>query len=498
MKLLRAIGARLASLFERNRRNQEMDLEILSHIEMQTRDNIAAGMSGEDARTAAFRQFGRMEAIKETCRDQRRIAWLENFLQDTRFAVRMLGKKPGFTAVAVATLALCLGANLAIFAVTNSILLRSLPFPQAGRLVALYNSYPRAGVDRDGSSVACYYERRQAIPAFQSLSIYRPDSAIVGETGATEREEVLRVSPEFFATLGIQLPHGRTFIEEETTYGSDHVAIITDAYWKQHFQGASNVLGRTLRMDGYPKTIIAILPPGYRFLSHRAQLYLPLSSNASQRTAIERHSGSGTEMIGRLRPAATLAEATAQVATHNAALADTYPRAKMIAEAGFHTVLLSLHGDHVKSVQPVLFSLQAAALLLLLIGGANLANLYLIRVTDRAREFGIRRSLGASRPRMVSQIVTETLLTTLAGGILGLGVAAMGLRLLGTLGVRQLPLGGEVVFDTPLAIIGLLLAVLAGLLISIPVVWFGLRGDPSRSLRSEARGATANTASQRL
>ncbi len=195
----------------------------------------------------------------------------------------MLRKNPGFTAVAALTLAICLGANLAIFAVVDSVLLRPLPFPEAERLVTLFNTYPKAGVERDGSSVANYYERRGKIPAFSHLSLFHYGSAIVGETGATEQEEVVRVSPEFFRALGADPVLGRSFSEEETTYQTDNVAVLTDACWRQRFNADPGVLGRVVRVDGVSKTIVGVLPRGFRFLSSKARIYLPLSSNSDQR-----------------------------------------------------------------------------------------------------------------------------------------------------------------------------------------------------------------------
>jgi hypothetical protein len=171
-------------------------------------------------------------------------------LRDLRFAIRQLLKNPGFTAVAVLTLALCLGANLAIFAVVDSILLRPLPFPEADQLVIMFNTYPKAGVERGGASLSNYYERRGNIPAFSQVAIFRYDTAIVGDAGSTEQEEVTHVSPEFFSTLGVDPILGRAFTEEEMNYQTDSVVILTDLYWRRRFNADTNILGRSLRVDG--------------------------------------------------------------------------------------------------------------------------------------------------------------------------------------------------------------------------------------------------------
>src|SRR6266404_3401219 len=192
-------------------------------------------------------------------------------MNDLRFAFRQLLKNPGFTAVATLALGLCLGANLTIFAVIDSVLLRALPFPEPDRLVTLFNTYPKAGVERDGASLPNYYERRGNIPAFARVSILRHDKAIIGEIGSTEQMDITRVAPEFFTTLGVGPILGRSFTEEETTYQTDNVAILTDTYWRQRFNADRNVLGRQIRVDGFPKTIVGVLPPGFRFLSSKAQ-----------------------------------------------------------------------------------------------------------------------------------------------------------------------------------------------------------------------------------
>lgn len=185
-------------------------------------------------------------------------------MNDLRFAFRQLRKSPGFTITALATIAICLGANLAIFAVINSVLLRPLPFPNAHRLVTIFNTYPKAGVENDGSSFTNYYERRGNIPAFSSLSVYCEGDEAVGEPGSIEQVGVIRVSPEFFATLGVSLAMGRSFTEEEAAVAAfNGVAVLTAAYWRQRFAADPNILGRDFRVNGLPRKIVGVLPPAY-------------------------------------------------------------------------------------------------------------------------------------------------------------------------------------------------------------------------------------------
>src|SRR5437016_3777913 len=421
-------------------------------------------------------------------------------ITDLRFALRQLGKAPAFTVTALATVAICLGANLAIFAVINSILLRPLPFPQSDRLVTIFNTYPKAGVENAGSSLTNYYERRGNIPAFSGLSIFRDFSEVVGETGAAEQTEIMRVSPDFLATLGVNLAMGRTFSEEEAAVAENNgVAIVTDAYWRQRLNSDPNVLGRNIRVNTMPRKIVGVLPPDFRFLSSEARLFLPIRSRPAERTPEQRHSDGGdTHMIARLKPGATIAEAQAQIDAHNAAVEEDNPEAKMMAEAGFRSLVRPLHAEHVRSIRPTLLLMQAGVFFLLLIGAVNLVNLLLIRASGRAKEMAIRRSMGASRVHVVRQVIIETVLLTFVGGLLGVAVGAWGIRLLEVLGADRLPLGAHIAFDGWLASIGLAGAVVLGVVIAVPIAWFNLSTHLAHALQSESRTGTISRAAQRL
>ena len=422
-------------------------------------------------------------------------------MNNIRFAFRQLRKAPAFTFTALATVAICLGANLAIFAVIDSILLRPLPFAQSDRLVTIFNTYPKAGVERDGSSITNYYERRGNIPAFSSVSIFRYGREVVGESGSTQQEEVMRVTPEFFTTVGVGPVMGRTFDETETIAPVENtgVAILTDFYWRQHFSSDPDVLGKEIRVNGVQRKIVGVLPPDFRFLSSDARLFLPLTSPLEQRTPNRRHSGGGgTHMIARLKPGATITEAQSQIDAHNATLEKDNPDAKIMADAGFRSPVLSLHGDHVRSIRPTLLLIQGGVFFLLLIGAVNVVNLLLIRASGRAREMAIRQSMGASRFHVVKQVMIETVVLTCAGGLLGLVVGAWGIRLLEVLGADRLPLGSHIAFDGWLASIGAASAVVLGIVIAVPVAWFNLSRHLANALQSEARAGTISRAAQRL
>jgi predicted permease len=476
-----------------------MSEELRFHMEQFADDLVSRGVAPEEASRLARIEFGSLQNVKSDCREARGLHLLDELLRELRYATRLLRKTPGFTATALLTLAICLGANLTIFAVMDSILLRPLPFPEASRLVTMFNTYPKAGVDRDGSSITNYYERRGRIPAFASLSLYNFGTGIIGETGSTERAQITRVSPEFFTTLGVGPRFGRTFTEAETTYETDNVAILTDVYWRQRFNTDPHVIGRQIRVDGVPKTVIGVLPPDFRFLSSESRLYLPFASRPQDRAPSERHSGGNSkQLIARLKPGATLAQAQSQIDAQNATLEVDDPQAKTMADAGFRSIVIPLHADHVAEIRPTLLLMQSGALALLLIGAINLVNLLLIRANGRSKEMAVRQALGANRRHVVSEVMVEITLLALTGGLLGLGLGAGGIRLLTRLGVDRLPLGASIAFDTRLAVVALVGAVLIGIMLSAPIAWFNLRDHLTNRLQAESRGGTSGRAAQRL
>jgi predicted permease len=476
-----------------------MTEELRFHIEQYTDELVSSGMSREKAARLARMELGSLTNVKGDCREALGIHLLDEVRRQLSYAARLLRKSPAFTVTALLTLAVCFGANLTIFAVIDSVLLRPLPFPEPSRLVTIFNTYPKAGVDRDGSSLTNYYERRGHIPAFTSLAIYGYGTEIVGEPGSTERLQTMRISPDFFSTLGLGPAIGRTFTDEETTSETDHVVILSDTFWRQRYNADPNVIGRLVRVNSVPRTVIGVLPPTFRFLSSDARVFLPLASRPEDRLPSRRHAGGNViQMIARLEPGATLAQVQSQIDAQNAALEVDDPQAKMIADAGFRSLVVPLHADHVAAIRPTLLLLEAGVLVLLLIGTVNLLNLLLIRASGRVKELAVRQTLGASQGYVVSETLVETTLLTLVGGLLGLGVGAGGMRLLDALGYDRLPLGGRIAFDMRLALVALVAAVVMGVVLAAPIAWFNLRRHLCNALHSASRGGTSGRTAQIL
>jgi predicted lysophospholipase L1 biosynthesis ABC-type transport system permease subunit len=245
--------------------------------------------------------------------------------------------------------------------------------------------------------------------------------------------------------------------------------------------------------------VIGVLSPAFRFLSSDTRLFLRLASRAEDRTPLRQHSGGNViQMIARLKPNATLTQAQAQIDAQNAALEVDDPQAKMIADAGFRSLVVSLHADQVAAIRPTLLLLQAGAIALLLIGAVNLVNLLLVRASGGVKELAVRQALGASRGHVVSEVIVETTLLTLVGGLLGLAVGYGGIHLLRVLGADRLPLGSRIAFDMWLALVALIAAIIMGIVFAVPIAWFNLRRHLGNALQSEGRGGTSSRAAQLL
>jgi predicted permease len=476
-----------------------MSEELRFHVDQYMADLIRAGVPPPESARRARIEFGSLNSTQEECREARGFQPFDELRRQLRHAGRTLRKTPRFTATALLTLSVCLGTNLTIFAVVDSILLRPLPFPAPDRLVTVFNTYPKAGVLRDGSSTTNYYERRGQIPAFSDLAIYSEGAAIVGETGATERVPFMRVSPEFFSTLGANPAMGRSFTDAEMAIPPSRVVILSDSYWRRNFNADPLVLGRQVQVAGIANTVVGVLPPGFRFLSSEARLYFPFASGPEERVSRGRHSGGNSKhIIARLKPGATLAQAQAQIDAQNNTLERDDPKAKMLSDAGFRSVVAPLRADHVASIRATLLWMQGGTLALLLIGAVNLANLLLIRASGRIKELAVRQALGASRWHVVSEVAVETTLLTVAGGFLGLAGGWAGVRLLGTLGAERLPLGTDIAFDARLAMVAVVGSVILGIVLALPIAWFNLRAHLAGAIQSETRGGTSGRMSQRL
>ena len=382
-----------------------------------------------------------------------------------RWILRRLSRAPGFVLASLGVLVVCLAANLVIHAVLHSLLWQPLPFPRAEQLVTVYNSYPQAGLPRSGASIRDYFTRRNGqVEAFSSVSSYRHASEPVAIAGQVQRRPVLRITPEFFDTLGIGLASGRRFADAEMNPGAQRVAIISEGF-RRSVLGGRSALGERIEIGGTPHTVVGVVPAGFRFLSSQAELFLPLVSTAEQRALNALH-GEQAEMLGRLAEGVDPAQALAQIKARHAATSEGYPWARQVEEAGFTLHLAGLQEDHVAAVRPLLWLLQAGAVLLLAVGAANLLNLALLRHGAGRADASVRWALGAGQFDLLLPVIAETLLLCTLGTLIALAVAWVGLQVAEPLFAAHLPMGLPLSLGGASLLAGLLGgAALAGVLV---------------------------------
>ncbi|HEY9434042.1 MAG TPA: ABC transporter permease [Blastocatellia bacterium] len=413
-------------------------------------------------------------------------------LQDIRFGLKLLWKQKAFSLAALLTLALCIGANTAVFTILQAVVLNGLPFPDAYRLVTMYNLYPGVGVtDRGSNGVPDYLDRRKLTDVFEEVTLIGSSGYDVGPEGATRRIEGESVTPSYFRVLKARPLLGRAFTEDEAVQGKDHVAILTESLWDEMFARDPNVIGRDIRLSGVPYNIVGVMPNTYQALNRDRKLWVPFAFTPEQTSEDARHSNNWG-MIATLKPGATVAQARQRVDALNKANLDLFPKYRELLEsARFQTKVIGMKDEMVRDIKDTLYLLQAAVLGVLLIGCVNLANLTLVRTSSRIKELAVRFSLGAGRWRLSRQLLTESVAISVLGGLLGIGVALGGVRLLSWLGAEDLPRGGDIRIDGGALLFTIVMTLLTGLVFgSVPLLSLFKR-DLNEVFRGNERMGTA-------
>lgn len=450
--------------------------EIDAHLEMRTQELVDQGLSPADARAAALAAFGDRGRIEAECRRltepveraRRRRDLFGSFFGDLRHALRDMAKRPGFALVAGLTLALSIALNAAVFSVVYGVVLKPLPYPDSDRIVYLYNSYPEAGAPRSQASPPDYFDRREGVEALEEVALYSLESRTLGN-GETRRWAFsMQVTPSFFRVLEVEPALGRAFTEDEGEPGNDSKVILGYGLWQELFGGEEAAIGRELRIEGVPHTVVGVMPEGFQFPGWDAEVWVPLAFGPEERSDAARHSNY-LDMIARLAPGATVEQAREQVEALNAAITDRLPAQmrEMVVGSGFHTEVRRLRDELVSGVRSWLYLLWGGAVFVLLIGCISVTNLLLVRSTGRLRELATRYVLGASRWRLGRQLMTESVVLAVAGGALGLVAAAWSLRFLGVFEAYEVPRLADVRLDPPAAVLGVALAVAATVLSSL-------------------------------
>jgi putative ABC transport system permease protein len=411
-------------------------------------------------------------------------------MQDLRHAVRSLLKSPGFTAIAVLTLALCIGANSAIFSVIHTILLKPYPWPESDRLVYIHNTYPLIGLQRAGCSIPDYLDRRNGVTALEESALFSGTSLNLAADGQPERVGGTQVTPSLFPLLKTAPAIGRTFTDDEAKIGAAKTVVLSDALWRNRFGGDAKIVGTTIRLNGEPYTVLGVMPAGFYFPNPRTQLWTPFAFTDQQKS----DAGRGNEfsaMVARLKPGATIQQAQREVDAIHKANRERLPQSKPFWESsGFGGLVLGYLEENVRDVKSMLWLVQAGVAAALLIGCANVASLLLARASARERELAIRAALGAGRGRLMRQLLTESVVLFFTGGVLGLAVALAGVKAMGSLGVGNLPRGGFVALDGTVFAFTLLCAVFTGLAFGALPAWSATRGNTANALKDAGTRAT--------
>lgn len=412
-------------------------------------------------------------------------------LHDLRLATRALLRDRGFATTVIATLALCVAANAAIFAIVDDVLLRPLRFQESDRLVTMFNAYPGAGATRGANGVPDYFDRLEQTTAFDELALYTWTGVTIRGEGQSDAERVsgMTITPSLFRALRVDAAQGRLFADADAEPGNQFKVILSHGLWQRFFGSRQEIDGVQLRVNGRPYSVVGVMPADFRFIDSEVQLWMPAAFSPEDRADTLRHSNNW-QMIGRLMPGVTLAQAQAQIDALNARNLERFPAMKdILVNAGFHTPVFLLQDDLVRETKPVLLLLWGGVLLVLIIGCVNIANIAAVRAGAHSREIATRLSLGTTTTRLVRQAVTESLLWSAIGGATGLVLAAWLLQGIQSLGLDVLR-GQEVTLSWQTLAYTLALVTAVGTAVGVWPLLSLRKTNLAEVIREEGRTAT--------
>jgi predicted permease len=496
MDWVRTLLARCATLLRKQKLDADLDEELRAHIDLAFEENLKRGMSTQDARTAALREFGGVAQTKERYRTQRELPFVETLVRDIRYALRQLRKSPGFTLTAVSTLAIGIGGVAAVYSVVEAVLLRPLPFYQPNQLVRLHEGVEHQFDQADLPAPDVIRFARDSQTLLQ-VAGFVPAEFEASGAGKPFQAKAERVTASLFPLLGAQPMLGRSFTQNEDV-NSTPVAVISYAVWRERFQSNPCAIGATIDLDRRPYTIIGVMPRNFEFpldagrLSHR-DMWVPMSFTPDEKQDETDNFQYGA--IARLKPGVTLAQAQGDVRRMVASI-----EAEIPPQDGIHLTsnVQSLQDETVHNARPLLNTLLAAAGLILLIACANLANLLLVRSAGRRREFGVRAALGAARKTILRHLFTESLLLAAIGGVLGVALAAALVQLAAATLPDSLPRLNEIALRWPMLLVALALTGMTGILCGWAPAFAGIKPDVLNSLREAGRGAGSSRSQSRM
>jgi putative ABC transport system permease protein len=489
MKSLRAWLLRLAGVFDSTRQAREFDEELESHLQFEIERHLALGMTPEEARRRAMMRFGGLEQTKEQYRDQLGLPALETLLQDIRGGIRLMRRTPSFTAIAIVTLAIGVGANTVMFSVVNTVLLRPLPYADPERLVYVETLENRG--EPWGTAPPDFYRFRRVNRTFDFLDAFYETPINLTGHQTPERVNALVASSGFFAALGVPPALGRGFIASDEQWGSHRVIVLGDGLWKTRFASDPSIVGRAINVNGDPFVVVGVMAPGFTFLNSTAQAFIPMAFEAGDN--MNTHSNFFLTMIGRLRQGVDAASAGADMNLIARDIAVDHPETK-----GTTVRVAPLRDALVRDARRPVLVLLGAVALVLLISCVNLANLLLARGAARAREIALRTAIGASRGRLVRQLLTESLVLASAGAAAGLLVTYGSIDALNLVSRGVLPRAEDIRIDNAVLLFTLATAFVTGLLFGLVPALRTTAVDLHEGLKDANRAVAGAAGTHRL
>jgi predicted permease len=477
---------------QRERMMEDLDGDIRDHIDRETEDNIARGMTAEEARYAAVRKFGNVTRVKEDVRDVWSVVWLEQLWQDIHYALRMLRKSPGFAAIAILTLALGIGANTSLFSIVNGVLLNPLPYPHPDQVVSVGGWFPGFGGGYGEAAISYpdFLDWVRLNHSLSTLAAYREESFYLTGQGDDEQIAAVDVSASFFSLLGVNPILGRDFSSAEDQLGGPPAVILSGGFWKTKFGSSRDIIGKVLNLDGTDYTVVGVIPENFYFCCtstdfRLGDVYVPIGASKNPMVHDRRMTPS-IWAVGRMKEGVTLAQVRADMDGVARSLAMAYP--DIDKDSGI--AVTPLKQVMVRDIRPLLLVLLAAVGFVLLIACVNVANLLLARSTGRGREFAIRAALGSSQGRVIRQLLTESMLLAMAGGALGLLLAWWGTRAALAALPSALPRGNDVQLDPRVLLFTLVISLVAGVLFGLAPALKTSHPDLHETLKEGGRGSS--------
>jgi putative ABC transport system permease protein len=486
--------ARLANFAVRRRNDERLYEEIEEHIAHQTEEYLRAGLPPDQARRQAILKFGAAESIKEDYRDERGLPFIDDLLQDMRYGLRMLRKSPGFTAIAILTLALGIGANTAIFSFVYGVLLAPLPYHDASRLVVLNETTPRVGMI--SVSYPNFVDWRAQSHSFSQMAYVEQVSFNLAGATVSQPENIQgdSVSPNFLSMLGVRPFLGRDFEPAEGNSGTERVLLLGYQLWQSHFGSDPNVVGRSIALDGNDFLIVGVLPPDYRSLD-KIDVMLPLGVWTTNNTgAANRGNRGDSTVVGRVAQGTSFAQARAEMEGIASRLAKEYPE----DNDQFGVQLRPIRDAFAGNLRTEILVLFAAVMFVLLIASANVANLFLVRGAARTKEIALRMAFGASRSRIIRQLLTESFVLALLGGALGLAFAFAGIRLIARLIPQDTLMGATIGLNGAALLFTAGVVVLAAFVFGMAPAVHWAKRDVQGELKEGGRTSSVGAAQNRL